>query len=153
VTVVELKTSIEAPIDVCFRLSMSIDLELEAGKPHSLKVISGVTTGAIRLGERVGWQTRQFGLRVSHLSEITKLDPPTFFQDKMIRGVFQRFQHDHFFHAEGPKRTVMRDVLHFTMPPWLLGTLSERMLVRGRIVRLLAERNRLIKHRAESPSV
>lgn len=149
VTVIELTTFINAPIHVCFDLSLSIDLELEAMNAYDILAIGGVRTGSIRLHERVCWQARQFGVPVTHESEITRLERPAFFQDTMVTGIFEKFQHDHFFRSVGPGRTEMRDVLQFGMPVWLLGTVSEKLIVRRRLSRLLTDRNRVIKQHAE----
>jgi ligand-binding SRPBCC domain-containing protein len=95
---IQVRTIIYAPIEVCFRFSLSIDLELRAAAEYSIHAVAGVTTGMIGLGERVTWRTRQFGLWVTHTTEITALDEPRYFQDSMVRGLFRSFQHDHFFH-------------------------------------------------------
>jgi hypothetical protein len=65
-TSISATTIISAPIDVCFRSSLSIDLELLAAKDYGIKAIGGVTTGIIGAGERVIWQTRQFGIWITH---------------------------------------------------------------------------------------
>jgi ligand-binding SRPBCC domain-containing protein len=110
-TTIELTTWIEAPVETCFQLSLSIDLELKAAKAHHIKAISGVTSGVISAGQRVGWKTKQFGITVSHVSEITGFQQPLFFQDSMVKGMFKSFQHDHFFQPLGSSKTEMRDLL------------------------------------------
>lgn len=147
---IEIVTLIQAPIDRCFDLSLSIDLELEAGKHHNIRAVSGITTGTIGPGQRVRWKTRQFGISVWHESEITEFDRPKYFQDTMIDGVFRMFQHNHYFRGVDPGTTEMRDVVHFSMPVWLLGSIVERLIVRPRLMRLIEERNRLIKMHAEA---
>jgi ligand-binding SRPBCC domain-containing protein len=147
-TTIELITLIEAPIETCFHLSLSIDLELQAAKAHNLRAVSGVTSGAIGAGQRVGWKTKQFGITVSHLSEITKFEEPVFFQDQMITGIFQSFRHDHFFRSLDTNKTEMRDRMRFSMPVWLLGSIAERLIMRPRLVQLLLQRNNLIRETA-----
>jgi ligand-binding SRPBCC domain-containing protein len=148
-TVIEQATVINAPIQTVFRLSLSIDLELEASRPIGLAAVGGVTSGTIGLGQRVKWTAKQFGVTVPHESEIAALGRPTYFQDRMIAGLFQSFQHDHFFTALGEHQTEMRDVLQFRMPWWLMAAISERLVVRRRLNRLLQLRNGLIKEKAE----
>jgi len=149
-TLIELTTSIAAPVETCFRLSLNIDLELKAAKSHCMGAVSGVTSGSIGPGDRVGWETRQFGIVVSHMSEITAFSPPVFFEDRMVKGLFQSFQHEHFFRVLSPNKTEMRDVMRFRMPLYLLGAISERLVVRQRLIALLKQRNRVIKETAES---
>jgi ligand-binding SRPBCC domain-containing protein len=148
-TSIELTTLIDAPVHTCFQLSLSIDLELKAGQAHRLRAVSGVTSGMIGPGERVGWKTRQFGIVVSHESEITGFDRPVFFQDTMVKGLLRSYRHDHFFRALSADRTETRDVLCFSMPFWLLGVVSERMVMRPRLTALLQQRNQAIRETAE----
>ena len=149
-TTIELTTLIHAPARTCFQLSLSIDLELEAARAHHLRAVGGVTSGIISAGQRVKWKTRQFGITVSHVSEITGFQEPLFFQDRMIKGMFKSFQHDHFFQPLGVNDTEMRDLLRFSMPFWLMGTISERFVIRTRMLHLLRLRNSLIKRTAEA---
>ncbi len=120
-TVIELTTLIAAPVETCFQLSRSIDLELDAAKSHRIRAVGGVTSGIIGPGDRVIWRIRQFGITVSHVSEITGFEAPVFFQDKMVAGLFRSFRHDHFFRLLSPTSTEMRDVMRFRMPFYLLG--------------------------------
>jgi ligand-binding SRPBCC domain-containing protein len=152
-TTIELITLIEAPVETCFQLSLSIDLELKAAKAHRIRAVSGVTSGIIGPGQRVGWITRQFGIAVSHESEITGFERPLFFQDRMVKGLFGFFQHDHFFQPLDANKTEMRDSLCFSMPFWLMGAVSERLVVRSRLIQLLLLRNNVIKETAEATLV
>ncbi|HXP88198.1 MAG TPA: SRPBCC family protein [Bryobacteraceae bacterium] len=149
-TIIEQVTLIEAPVETCFQLSLSIDLELKAAKAHHIRAVSGVTSGIIGPGQRVGWKTKQFGITISHMSEITGFQQPLFFQDRMVKGMFKSFQHDHFFQPLGVNKTQMRDLLRFSMPFWLMGTISERLIIRSRLIQLLQLRNDLIKETAEA---
>jgi hypothetical protein len=47
-------------------------------------------------------------------------------------------------------KTEMRDSLRFSMPIWLMGAVSERLIMRPRLIRLLQLRNNLIKDTAEA---
>jgi ligand-binding SRPBCC domain-containing protein len=148
--VIRSTTLVRAPIDRCFDLSLSIDLELEAARDFKIRAVEGVTTGTIGPGQRVQWQTEQFGMRVTHESEITRFERPIYFQDSMVRGVFRSFEHDHFFCSVDPELTEVRDVVRFSMPLWWLGLISEALIVRPRLKRLITERNRVIRQHAEA---
>ena len=148
--VIRSTTQVCAPIDRCFDLSLSIDLELEAARDFKIRAVGGVTAGVIGLGQRVRWETKQFGIRVIHESEITRFERPNYFQDRMVRGVFRSFEHDHFFHRIDHEVTEVRDVVRFRMPFRLLGPISERLIVGPRLKRLITERNRAIKQHAEA---
>ena len=147
---IEAVTVIHAPIDRCFEWSLNIDLEVEAGKSYGLRPIGGVTSGVIGLGQRVQWRTKQFGLWITHTSEITAFRKPMFFADSMVQGVFRSFRHEHTFRALDSGVTEMRDHLSFSIPWYLAGALAERWIVRRRLTQLLVVRNQLIRKKAEA---
>jgi ligand-binding SRPBCC domain-containing protein len=149
-TTIKMTTIIKAPASTCFAVSLDVGIELQAASQHGIRAISGVTSGVMREGETVTWGVRQYGLWIRHTSVIGGYDKPTYFQDRMVRGLFRSFEHDHFFHPTSPTETTMCDEVRFSMPGWLLGPVSERLVVRRRLRDLLAERNRLIKIQAET---
>jgi ligand-binding SRPBCC domain-containing protein len=140
---------VNAPIEMVFTSSLSIDLELSAANEYGIKAVGGVTSGIIGAGERVTWQVKQFGLWVSHTTEISRFEEPTYFQDRMVQGLFRSFSHDHFFRSVGPSQTEMRDEMSFAMPLFLTGKLAELFFVKHRLSTLLTKRNRAIKTDSE----
>ncbi|MFT4114597.1 SRPBCC family protein [Silvibacterium sp.] len=148
--VIEATTVIHAPIARCFELSLSIDLEAEAGRPQRLRAIRGRTCGIIGPEEQVTWRTKQFGIWVTHTSVISQYRPHEFFEDSMVRGVFRFFRHQHTFRALADGATEMRDYLTFAMPYGPFGLVLEKRFVRKRMEDLLEVRNALIKRTAEA---
>ncbi len=145
---IELTTTIAAPIERCFDLSRSIDLHMASTDFTGERAIAGVTSGLIGSGEEVTWSGRHFGFRITHTSRITAFEPPTHFQDCMVRGMFRRFCHDHHFEAY-ENITLMKDVMEFEAPLGLLGKLVERLVLARHMRRLLERRNRCIQQTAE----
>jgi ligand-binding SRPBCC domain-containing protein len=148
-TLLSATTVIAAPIELCFRSSLNIDLELLAGKDYQIRAIAGVTTGIIGARERVTWRTKQFGLWITHTTEITAFQEPVYFQDSMVKGLFSKFEHDHFFRVLSPAKTEMRDEVRFSMPVLLTGPIAERLFVKVRLATLLRKRNDAIRCHAE----
>ncbi|GGH02571.1 hypothetical protein GCM10011586_17970 [Silvibacterium dinghuense] len=148
--VIEATTILQAPIARCFELSLSIDLETEAGRAQKLRAIRGRTSGIIGPNEQVTWRARQFGIWVRHTSVISQYRAPEFFEDSMVRGVFRIFRHQHFFRTLTDGSTEMRDHLTFAMPFGVFGRAVEVALVRRRMEELLSARNRQIKRVAET---
>ena len=70
-------------------------------------------------------------------------------RDTMQRGIFARFDHDHFFN-EHAGVTEMRDVFDYDAPLGPLGALAERVFLSAYLRRFLARRNHTIKQVAES---
>jgi ligand-binding SRPBCC domain-containing protein len=149
---IELVNQINAPIELVFDLSTDIDVELASAK-STLRAIAGVTSGRIRLGERVTWSSRQYAIEWKHTTEITALERPTYMRDEMVAGAFRSLRHDHFFEAAGSNVTVMRDHLIFAAPLFVLGTIAERLFLRRRLLKLLTDRNATIKQIAESTAL
>lgn len=140
-------TIIRAPIGRCFDLSRSIELHMRSTVRTGEVAVAGVTSGLIGLGAEVTWRARHFGVTQTMTVRITAFDSPKHFQDRMVRGAFRFFEHDHWFVERGDG-TEMRDVLRFAAPLSFLGLAVEPFL-QGYLRRFLRERNRVIKEMAE----
>jgi ligand-binding SRPBCC domain-containing protein len=140
-------TMIRAPIERCFDLSRSIELHTRSTESTGEVAVAGVTAGLIGLGEEVTWRARHFGITQKMTVRITAFDSPKYFQDRMVRGAFRFFEHDHWFVERGDV-TDMRDVLRFAAPLGFLGLAVEPVL-RGYLRRFLRKRNAVIRKMAE----
>jgi ligand-binding SRPBCC domain-containing protein len=140
---------IDAPVERCFLLSLSIDLHIASTRSSKELAIGGVTTGLISEGETVTFQARHLGFKLKHTSTIEALRPYSYFRDAMTAGVFKHFEHDHHFAAMNDG-TRMRDEIRFAAPWGRLGRLASNMVVRRHLGKLLMERNAVIKQVAES---
>ena len=147
--VIEIETLVRAPVERVFDLARSVDLHVESTARTGERAVGGVVSGLLGLGEEVTWRARQFGVWQRVSSRITMYERPVHFRDSMVRGAFRRFDHDHFFAAEGAG-TVMRDVFDFTSPGGWLGWLAERAFLTRYLRALLVRRNQAIKETAES---
>ena len=142
---IRLQTWIDAPVERCFLLSLSIDLHLASARRTQEQAIEGVTTGLIGEGQTVTFRARHLGLWRRHTSRIEALRPYSYFRDVMVAGSFQRFQHEHHFaHMDDGVR--MRDEVLFSAPWGFAG----EILARRRLVQVLTERNAFLKQVAES---
>jgi ligand-binding SRPBCC domain-containing protein len=145
-------TVIQAPIERCFDLARSVEVHI-AGNEHcgeTAVALAGVTSGLLGMAQRVTWRAKHFGVWQTLTSEITAMDPPAYFQDTMIQGVFRFMKHDHFFRSLSSGQTEMKDVFCFGAPLPILGRLAEIIVLRRYIRNLLHERNVVIKQIAES---
>ena len=146
--VIELKTIIKAPSDVCFDLSLDIDLHMQSMEQTNEKAIAGTTGGQIKLGGTVTWKARHFGLNFILTSKITELIRPRYFIDEMIKGPFKYLRHQHIF-EKTPDGTLMTDLFDFQSPLGILGTMADKLILKRYLSRLLTKRNELIKTTAE----
>ena len=148
---IQLETKIAAPPERCFLLSLNIDLHMDSTEGTREVAIDGTTHGIIGPNETVTWRGRHFGFMLTHQSLISAYDPPRHFQDRMLRGMFKSFVHDHYCDPAADGQTLMRDELRFTAPLGPLGWIAETFVLRRYFIHFLEERNHLIKQVAEGP--
>jgi len=86
--ILHLTTFIHATAPVCFNLSRSVHLHLLSTATTNETVVAGRTTGLFEIGDTVTWRARHFGIYQTLQMEITQMDYPTFFEDKMLKGIF-----------------------------------------------------------------
>jgi len=145
-----LDTIIEAPLSVVFDLARSIDLHMYSTKKTGEKAIDGVTTGLIEAGQQVRWRARHLGVKQTLTVQITAMEKPHFFEDRMTQGVFHSMDHQHIFKKLEHGKVLMRDVFNFKAPLGVLGRLAEWLILTRYMLRFLEERNQVIKEVAES---
>ena len=146
----ELLTQINAPIEIVFDLARSIDLHVDSTAQTKERAIAGVTSGLIGLGDTVTWEATHFFVRQKLTVKIVEYERPNHFRDSMLKGIFQHFDHDHYF-EKTEAGTEMRDVFDYSSPLGILGRTANLLFVDRHMRKLLATRNKLIKAVAESP--
>lgn len=144
------ETLIAAPVARCFDLSRSVDAHVLSAAETDERVVEGRTSGLLELGEEVTWEARHFGIRQRLSSRIVVMQRPQFFQDRMTRGAFKSFEHDHLFSETPNGETLMVDLLRIEAPWGLLGRVAERCLLASHLRRFLEQRAHALKQLAES---
>jgi len=147
--VIKLQIEIKAPIERVFDLARCIDLHEATMSRHNEKAIDGVVKGLINKDETVTWEATHFGIRQRLTSKIMIYERPKHFRDSMVSGAFKRFDHDHFF-DETAEGALMTDVFDYTSPLRILGSIADVLFLEKYMMRMLSERNELIKEVAES---
>ena len=146
---IRLETTINAPIDIVFDLSRSIDLHTVSTEQTNEKAIAGKTSGLIGLGESVTWRAKHLGFTQSLTSKVTDYKHPSFFADEMVKGIFKRFRHEHHFETVG-NQTLMTDIFEYRSPFGILGKLADFIFLKSYLHSFLKKRNTAIKEFAES---
>lgn len=149
--VIKLITEINAPVEVVFDLSRSIDLHKISTAYTSEEAIAGRMSGLIELGETVTWQARHLGFTQQLTTKITAFDRPRYFTDEMVTGAFHSFRHEHIF-RENNGTTVMEDVFTYKSPYGILGRIADVLFLERYMRKLLVMRNDTIRGFAEDPS-
>ena len=146
---IELQTTIDAPIERCFDLARSIDFPVVTTGKTQERAVAGRMSGLIGLDETVTWNAKHFGVWQELTVKVTAFDRPRHFQDAMIKGAFASMRHDHHFEArEGA--TIMLDEFRFQSPMGPLGALADRIFLKRYMHRFLVERARILRSTAES---
>lgn len=143
-----LTTEIDAPLAECFALSLSVDAHTRSMEASGERIVAGISSGSMTLGDTVTWQARHFGVPFRMTSKITEHEPPTRFVDEQTSGPFAHWWHEHRFeHSDG--RTLMTDVVRYRSPAGPLGRLVDRIALERYMSRLLAKRNAWLKQQLE----
>jgi ligand-binding SRPBCC domain-containing protein len=145
-------TLIDAPIERVFDLSRSIEVHLLANihENEQALAVGRLTTGLAGLGDQVTWRAKHFGFWHDLTSEVTAMQPPTYFQVTMVDGVFRSMRADHLFRSLPSGATELRDVFMIAAPLPILGPIAEALFLRRYMMVLNRERNAVIKRLAES---
>ncbi|HRH56879.1 MAG TPA: SRPBCC family protein [Chitinophagales bacterium] len=146
---IRLITEINAPIEICFDLSRSIDLHKYSMEHTKEEAIAGRKTGLIEDGEFVTWQAKHFGITQYLTSKISNFNRPYIFRDEQTKGIFDYFRHDHIFESKEDK-TIMTDVFEYLAPFGFLGRIADKWFLEKYMTNLLLQRNKVIKEFAES---
>ena len=148
---IRLETAIDAALERCFDLALSVDLHHHSVAHTHERPVAGVTSGVMKLGDTVTWEAVHFGIKQYLTSKITAYERPYRFTDEMIRGSFQEITHIHEFVPQ-PSGTLMIDLFTFRAPLGILGRLVEALILTRYMKGLLLMRNRYLKQVAESDS-
>ena len=147
-TIIELTTIIDAPIQKCFDLARSIDLHMRSTGKTKEKAIAGRTSGLIEKGETVTWEAVHFGIKQQLTTHIPEMKRPLYFSDEMVKGAFKNLYHQHYFESNDGK-TTMTDVFRYETPAGIFGKLFDILVLKSYMTRFLKQRNVVIKSEAE----
>ena len=146
---IELNTEINAPINVVFDLSRSIDFHVRTTEKTGEKAVAGKTSGLINLNETVTWSAKHFGVKQKLTSKITVMKRPDIFVDEMTKGIFKSICHQHLFLEENGK-TLLIDIFEFESPLGFVGKFANKLFLKKYLKGFLIERNKQIKAVAEN---
>ena len=76
-----LETKIKAPAEICYKLSLSVDLHQLSTSKTGEHIVDGVKFGVMKLGEFVTWRAKHFGIWQNLSTKITNAEPNILFKD------------------------------------------------------------------------
>jgi ligand-binding SRPBCC domain-containing protein len=143
---IHLETFVAAPVELCFDLSLNVQMHEKAG--HG-RAVAGVTTGQMRPGDTVTWEAVHFGVRQHLTSKIVAYERPCMFVDEMQRGAFARWRHTHLFKTQDEGTSVV-DEVDYASPLGLLGKIADALFLKSYMTRFLIRHNVCFKQMAET---
>ncbi len=148
-TTIYLVTELKADIQKCFDAARDIDIHKRSTKQTNEKAIAGRTSGLCELGDTITWEATHFGIRQQLSVEITKLNRPYFFEDKMLKGAFKSTRHEHHFEEKNGK-TIMTDRFQYEVPYSIAGKIFNALILKRYMTSFLVTRNQFIKSVVEA---
>ncbi|MEU0690670.1 SRPBCC family protein [Streptomyces uncialis] len=145
----ETVTHIAASPALVFDLSLDVDLHTASMARSGERIIGGVRTGCMALGDHVTWEARHFGIKWRMTSRISAYERPGGFVDEQVNGPFRQWHHTHRFVPDGRGGTVMHDEIRFAAPFGLVGAAVETVALARYMRNLIEARNVHVKQRAE----
>jgi ligand-binding SRPBCC domain-containing protein len=153
VRVITIVTDIAAPPEAVFDLCLDVQEHAKSLGDTGEKIVGGVATGLMELGDTLVLQGWHFGFRFKLGVKVTEYDRPRRFVDEMVSGPFKSVWHEHLF-EHTPTGTRMKDTFKFAAPLGPLGLLAEALLLDRHMRRLLDRRSahlKLVAERAPRP--
>ena len=148
-TTITIETIFHCPIEICFDVARSIDAHLLSTSKTGEKAIAGRLSGLCEMGDTITWEATHFGIRQRLTSEITCMEKPHFFEDRMLKGAFKSMRHEHHF-VYNVDHTLMTDIFEYEIPCGVLGQLFDYVILKKYMTRFLVERNTILKQMIET---
>jgi ligand-binding SRPBCC domain-containing protein len=141
VPTIRLTTVVAADVARCFELSLSVDAHTASMSGSRERIVGGVASGSMRLGDTVTWRAVHFGIPFTMTSRITAYDEPRRFVDEQVSGPFHHWRHEHTFEAVG-SGTLVADAIDYASPLGPLGRAVDAAFLARYLTRLIETRNR-----------
>lgn len=146
---IHLTTFIAAPVDRVFDLSRNISLHKISMQHTNEVAVAGITAGLINKDDTVTWKGKHLFKTRFFTSRIIEMVPYEKFTDKMIKGDFTSFQHEHFF-KPAENGTIIIDIVQYETPYSWLGKMVNKFYLNNYLEKLIYHRNEVIRQYAES---
>jgi len=146
---IHLTTFIAAPVERVFDLSRNISLHKISMEEFGEKATGGITSGLINIDDTVTWKAKHLFKTRFFTSKIIEMKPFEKFTDKMIKGDFISFQHEHFFKPID-NGTIVIDIINFETPYGVLGKLVNQFYLNAYLEKLIIKRNEVVRQYAVS---
>lgn len=119
---------------------------------ESIGVAFSSVPGKMTLGAQYEMQLTRFGITRPFVMRIEQYIPQELFVDRQIEGFFEFWLHTQKFEEHDDKKTHLIDIVEYSLPYGLIGSLADDLFVRQDLTRLLQRRYEKIRRHFESSS-
>ena len=144
-----LTSFVAAPHDRVFDLSRNISLHKVSMEQFKEEAVAGIRSGLINKEDTVTWKGKHLYKTRYFTSKITEMKPYETFTDKMVKGDFKSFEHQHFF-MPTDNGTIVIDIINYETPYGWIGSLVNKFYLNSYLEKLINHRNNVIKQYAET---
>jgi ligand-binding SRPBCC domain-containing protein len=85
------------------------------------------------------------GIRISWVTEITKVKDQHYFVDEQRFGPYSMWHHEHFFEALPNGNTLMKDKISYKIPLGFLGQIMNSILIKKQLNQIFSYRTEKLK--------
>ena len=146
---IHLTSFVAAPQDVVFDLHRNIGLHKVSMEHFKEEVVAGVRSGLINKDDTVTWKGKHLFKTRFFTSKIIEMKPFETFTDKMIKGDFKFFEHQHFFKLV-ENGTIVIDIINYETPYGWIGEMVNKFYLHPYLEKLISHRNEVIRQYAET---
>jgi ligand-binding SRPBCC domain-containing protein len=146
---IHLTSFVAAPQDRVFDLNRNIGLHKISMEHFGEEVVGGMRSGLMNKEDTVTWKGKHLYKTRFFTSKITEMKPFETFTDKMVKGDFKSFEHQHFFKPVD-NGTIVIDIITYETPYGWLGELVNKFYLNSYLEKLITHRNDVIRQYAES---
>lgn len=144
-----LTSFIAAPQDIVFDLNRNVSLHKISMEHVKEEAVGGVTSGLINKEDTVTWKGKHLFKTRYFTSKIIEMKPYETFTDKMVKGDFKFFEHQHYF-KPADNGTIVIDIIKYETPYGFIGELVNKFYLSSYLEKLISHRNKVIKQYAET---
>ena len=85
-----------------------------------------------------------FNIGIPWVTEITHVNPPSYFVDEQRFGPYKFWHHQHHFSIKD-NRLIMEDIVHYALPFGVLGHILHKLVVRKKLQEIFDYREKKLK--------
>lgn len=146
---IHLTSFIAAPQDRVFDLNRNLSLHKISMEHFREEIVGGMRSGLMNKEDTVTWKGKHLFKTRFFTSKITEMKPFESFTNKMVKGDFKFFEHQHFFKPVD-NGTIVIDIINYETPYGWIGELVNKFYFNPYLEKLIENRNKVIKQYAET---